>query len=263
MDMALKSKYIEAILHLARINDYEPGFNPNPQKAFYWYKTAAELGSPYAQYCVGTCYADGHSVLKDDVEAFRWFLRAAQQKPPGFSVAQHAVGICCEQGKGAPQDNSEAIRWFRKAAEQGLAVAQCALADCHRLGKGTPKDFPAAASWYEKAAEQGHAIAQNNLGICYERGMGVSQDMLQAYTWLRLAADGGLENAKKAATDVAALMSSSEFETARRLYRGFKAKRCVDKVCHKALATLSEDLAFDTMFAIENENDIKSDRASH
>jgi TPR repeat protein len=28
--------------------------NRNPQKAFHYYKQAAELGSPYAQYCIGT-----------------------------------------------------------------------------------------------------------------------------------------------------------------------------------------------------------------
>jgi len=131
---------------------------------------------------------------------------------------------CYRYGRGVPQDNSEAVGWLRKAAEQGLALAQCDLADAYRLGQGIPKDFAAAAGWYEKAAEQSHAVAQNNIGICYERGLGVSRDLVQAYKWLRLAADEGVEPAKKAATDIAALLSSSQFETAQRLYREFKEK---------------------------------------
>jgi uncharacterized protein len=222
METDATGKFVEAILRLARINDCEPGCHRNPKEAFRWYKTAANLRSPYAQYCVASCYAGGFGVAKDDVEAFKWFLKSALQKPPGFSGAQHAVGVCYRDGKGVPQDCGEALRWFQKAAEQGLAVAQYDLANGYRLGQGTPKDFAAIATWYEKAAEQGYANAQNNLGICYERGLGVSRDLVQAYKWLRLAADGEVEPAKKAATDIAALLSSSQFETAQRLYREFK-----------------------------------------
>ena len=83
---------LDTLLELAHINDCEPACKPNPEKAFHYYKQAAELGSPYAQYCVGTCYADEHGVLKDDEEAFKWYFKSARQKPPGFCCAQHAVG---------------------------------------------------------------------------------------------------------------------------------------------------------------------------
>src|SRR6266480_469957 len=69
MDTDATGKFLEAILRLARVNDSEPGCKPNPEKAFQYYKQAAELGSPYAQYCVATCYADGFGVPKDGVEA--------------------------------------------------------------------------------------------------------------------------------------------------------------------------------------------------
>src|SRR5438552_6544068 len=152
METDAAGKFVEAILRLARINDCEPGCHRNPKEAFRWYKTAANLRSPYAQYCVATCYANGFGVLKDDVEAFGWFLKSALQKPPGFSCAQHAVGVRFRDGKGAPKDDCQAVRWFRKAADLGLAVAQYDLANAYRLGKGTPKDFEAAVEWYENAA---------------------------------------------------------------------------------------------------------------
>jgi len=215
---------LDTLLELARINDCEPACKPNPEKAFQYYKQAAELGSPYAQYCVGTCYAQGYGVLKDDEEAFKWYFKSARQKPPGFSCAQYAVGLCYQNGRGVPQDDGEAIRWFRKAAELGLAVAQCELAHCYRVGRGTPKDLEAAADWYEKAAEEGDVIAQNNLATCYEHGMGVTQDITRAYTWFLLAADGELESARKALTDLIALMSPTQLESAQWLYREFKEK---------------------------------------
>ena len=108
------------------------------KKRFVGYKIAANLRSPYAQYCVATCYADGFGVAKDDVEAFKWFLKSALQKPPGFSCAQHAVGICYRYGRGVVQDDGETVGWLRKAAEQGLAPAQCDLADCCNRGRNAP-----------------------------------------------------------------------------------------------------------------------------
>jgi len=110
MDIDATGKFVEAILQLARINDGEPGLNPNPREAFRWYKIAANLRSPYAQYCVATCYADGFGVAKDDVR----------------------------YGRGVAQDDGETVGWLRKAAEQGLAPAQCDLADCCNRGRNAP-----------------------------------------------------------------------------------------------------------------------------
>ena len=80
------------------------------KKRFVGYKIAANLRSPYAQYCVATCYADGFGVAKDDVR----------------------------YGRGVAQDDGETVGWLRKAAEQGLAPAQCDLADCCNRGRNAP-----------------------------------------------------------------------------------------------------------------------------
>ena len=68
-------------------------------------------------------------------------------------------------GTGVPQDDVEAVKWYRKAAEQGNAgpdQPRLMYAD----GKGVPKDDAEAVKWYRKAAEQGDASAQSNLGGC-------------------------------------------------------------------------------------------------
>jgi TPR repeat protein len=54
-----------------------------------------------------------------------------------------------------PKDQAEAVRWFLRAAEQGLAEAQNNLGWVYANGFGVPKDKAEAARWYRKAAEQG------------------------------------------------------------------------------------------------------------
>lgn len=59
-------------------------------------------------------------------------------------------------GGGVAKDNVEAVRWYRKAAEQGNARAQIHLWWIYEHGAdGVAKDDAEAAQWYKKAADQG------------------------------------------------------------------------------------------------------------
>ena len=53
--------------------------------------------------------------------AFKLWLPLAEQ---GNATTQFNVGLMYAEGQGVKQDDVEAIKWFRKAAEQGLAQAQ-------------------------------------------------------------------------------------------------------------------------------------------
>ncbi len=66
-------------------------------------------------------YETGKGVQKDEVEAFRWWLKAAEQ---GLAVAQHNVGVAYVAGLGVARDRQEAIKWLTKAAEQGDTEAR-------------------------------------------------------------------------------------------------------------------------------------------
>ena len=92
---------------------------------------------------------------------------------------------------GVAEDDVEAAKWYRKAAEQNFAAAQYNLGVCYDRGEGVAEDHAEAAKWYRKAAEQNDADAQYNLVICYERGEGVAEDWVEAYKWLLLAARQG------------------------------------------------------------------------
>jgi hypothetical protein len=57
-----------------------------------------------------------------------------------------------DQGLGVTQDDVEAVKWFRKAARQGLAPAQYNLGISYSNGQGMVKDPAEAVMWYRKAA---------------------------------------------------------------------------------------------------------------
>ena len=215
-------------------------------EAVKWYRRAADQGSMEAQSNLGDCYRLGKGVPQDYAEAAKWHRKAAEQ---GSIHAQSLLATYYALGWGVEQDHAEAAKWFRKAAEQGDPGAQFRLGGCYEDGEGVEADLTQAAEWYRKASEQGHARAQFALGGCYYDGEGVPEnkteglrwyvraaeqqlgdaqymlgllsppDLLHSYKWFQLAADQGYENAQAKATEMAALMSPSEYKAACALYR--------------------------------------------
>jgi hypothetical protein len=59
------------------------------------------------------------------------------------------------QGLGVPQDYQEAFRWFLRAAEQGNGGAQNHLGLMYYKGEGVEKDLVQAYKWAYLAARQG------------------------------------------------------------------------------------------------------------
>ena len=92
-------------------------------------KVLAEKGDSRAQYNLGVMYRDHPEsktlshVLKDDMEATKWFRKSALQ---GYAEAQYALGQKYAYGVGK-DEKEEAAKWFRKAAEQGHPKAQFAI----------------------------------------------------------------------------------------------------------------------------------------
>ncbi len=67
------------------------------------------------------------------------------------------------RGTGVPKDDVEAVKWFRKAAEQGEAPAQWNLGVMYTFGKGVPEDYVEACAWLSIAATNGHEGAKEFL----------------------------------------------------------------------------------------------------
>jgi hypothetical protein len=129
-------------------------------------------------------------------------------------------------GVGVAKDEVEAVKWYRKAAEQNFARAQEALGSHYADGLGVAKDEVEAAKWFRKAAEQGFSsYAQNNLGIRYETGNGVAKDYVEADKWLNLASAQGSESAKEHLSNVEKKMTPEQIAEAQELSREFRPRK--------------------------------------
>lgn len=146
-------------------------------------------------------YGRGLGVAQDDMEAMRWYRRAAAE---GHPAAPNNIGLMYASGRAASRlDNAssvnpeEAIKWYRKAATKGYGPAEFNLGPGYLHGAGTGQDLSEALRWLRKAAEHGFAAAENEIGYAYEHGRGVPQDSKAAGRWYRVAADHGSLEARQ------------------------------------------------------------------
>jgi uncharacterized protein len=59
------------------------------------------------RYNVGDCFVNGTGVVKDEVEAVRWYQMVASA---GLAKAQYWLGVCYFKGTGIAKDENEAVR---------------------------------------------------------------------------------------------------------------------------------------------------------
>jgi GAF domain/PilZ domain/Sel1 repeat len=65
----------------------------------------------------------------------------------GDPAAENALGLRFASGDGVPQNDIEAARWFTKAAESGNVKAQVALGTRYWAGRGVPASLTQAYFW--------------------------------------------------------------------------------------------------------------------
>lgn len=100
---------------------------PLPQgaddKALADLRAKAESGDYEAQRHLGTRYAKGEGVPKDEVEAAKWYRKAADQNRP---AAQKALAYCYADGTGVTKDEVEAYKWWllSGSGESGRVTAK-------------------------------------------------------------------------------------------------------------------------------------------
>jgi TPR repeat protein/serine/threonine protein kinase len=185
---------IEQVARVLGIPGSPPSsLNPSAEdlaRAFNQVKALAAKGHPRSMNVLGVCYAFGKGVVKDDAEAVKWYLKAAEA---GEAIAMTNVGINYATGIGVTQDANESVRWFRKAAERGDARGMWYLGLACSSGNGLSKDENEAAKWYQRAADLGDLFAMNSLGVAFEHGIGVTKNPVQAVSWYRKAAANGNE----------------------------------------------------------------------
>ena len=107
----------EDLFHLG-IDAYNTGNYP---VALENWKKASKSGNLYATVNVGSMYLNGHGVIKNPSEAFRWYREAAIK---GEVNAQHATGKMYETGEGVAVDLVGAATWYSVAASRGNSISE-------------------------------------------------------------------------------------------------------------------------------------------
>ena len=109
-------------------------------------------------------YESGNGVEKDQEEAIKWLILAAES---GVPKIQYDLGIRYFYGYGIEKNYSEAAKWWRSSANAGIADSQYNLGLMKYRGIGIPKDKEEAKLLDEKAATQRHDKAQHRLTMIY------------------------------------------------------------------------------------------------
>ena len=157
----------------------------------------------------------------DYATALREWLPLGEQ---GNAIAQYNLGLLFRKGRGVPQDDVQARKWYDKAAVQGHAKAQYNLGTLYFNGEGVPKDYQQALRWFRLAADQGEAIAQTKIAIMYEDGQGVPHDRVQAYMWYSLAITSGDKPATLLRNLLTDKMTPAQIAKAQKLAQEWKPK---------------------------------------
>ena len=94
-------------------------------RAFEYWKQAAEDGDLTAQRNIAHLYRWGKGVKQDLTQAAFWYYTAAKG---GLDTAQYNLGVMYLRGEGIPRNEEEGIIWLQRAAEQNNELAKKKLA---------------------------------------------------------------------------------------------------------------------------------------
>jgi uncharacterized protein len=181
------------------VRDYNKGDKAGAARALEF---AATQGDALALWKLGRMYADGDGVPHDDLKAFEYFSKIADEhadenpaSPSAVVVSSAfvALGTYFLDGIKSTYVKANAGRaheMFNYAASYfGDSNAQYNLARLYLEGTGVPQDARQAARWFNLAAEKGHHYAQALLGHMLVSGEGIPRQRALGLMWLTMARD--------------------------------------------------------------------------
>jgi TPR repeat protein len=170
---------------------------------------AAGQGHSLALWKLGRMYADGDGVEHDDLKAFEYFSKLADQhaderpdSPNAGAVSSAFVALGSYfldgiQGTYVASNPARAVEMFSYAASYfSDSNAQYNLARLYLEGTGVQKDARHAARWFNLAAEKGHTASQALLGHLLMTGQGVPRQRSKGLMWLTLAREASTDGPK-------------------------------------------------------------------
>lgn len=169
------------------------------QKAFQWYRRAAQLQDVAAMFKLGMILFKGLLGQPRNIgESEIWLKRAAERADRDNPHALHELGMMYEPDNTDPAIKAKIIpdeqysrELFMKAAKLGYKQSQCRLGQAYEYGSlGLPIDARSSIAWYSKAAAQGEHSAELALSGWYLTGSDgiLEHSDTEAYLWARKAA---------------------------------------------------------------------------
>ena len=138
----------------------------------------------FTQNLFGDMYAHGDNVVQNDLEAIKWYRRAADQ---GYAPAQYALGGMYANGRGVEKSEKEAIKWFKLAASKVISW-QNEIGVMYETGNGLTQNYTEAIKCFRIAADKGDYDTQlealRHLGAMYAAGQGVTKNRIVAFALL-------------------------------------------------------------------------------
>ncbi|GJD99314.1 MULTISPECIES: tetratricopeptide repeat protein [Methylobacterium] len=181
------------------VRDYNAGDKEGAARALEY---AAGQGHALALWKLGRMYAEGDGVPHDDLKAFEFFSKIADENADEGPDSANATVVASAftalgryfldgiKGSYVRPNVERAYEMFNYAASYyGDPNAQYNLARLYLDGTGVTQDVRQAARWFNLAAEKGHPAAQALLGQMLINGQGVPTQRARGLAWLTLARD--------------------------------------------------------------------------
>lgn len=204
---------VESALRLHDMYANGEGVEINPMEAWFWARTAGDMGSARGDYLTGVCFRDGIGVGRDILKAFAYFERAGRRGSQEGNGAWNDImreqvnfytntrNLSWEELKQVVETDSNIVNRHQCAAlmaqmeEDNIGKNWVALD--YRTGRGTEQNYIAAVYWFHMAINAGNAYAFYNLANMYESGLGVLVDYDKAIELYTCATERGHDGAKQ------------------------------------------------------------------
>ncbi len=161
--------------------------SPDPDKAIFWWKRAADAGDVLSVLLVARFYEGqfGFPELKDLKESLANYAKAAGL---GNAGAMAALGSRLLSGDEKTRDEKKGREWLKKAIAAKEYSAYLALGDYEENVK---KDLKSALAEYERGKDAGQMDCMLRTADFYLQGKGTDKDVDRGNSLLRKAAESG------------------------------------------------------------------------
>ena len=139
----------------------------------------ANKGDARCQFVHGCELIQGQGVKKDPAAGLTWIHKAADQKLPDAEYLLHETYAA---GEVVARDQAEARKWLLRAAEHGHHEARADLAE-EILEEKDRKRAKSVLMWVQAGALAGHARSCYIMGHVYSVGFGVNADPVESMAW--------------------------------------------------------------------------------